>query len=47
MEIRLAKEHQRLAVAASSLLVSTLFNYGSSSVFSALTTVDYSFQLLL
>lgn len=49
MEISLVKEHQRLVRAASSFLghVNVLFNYGSSLVFSSLSTVDYSFHFLL
>lgn len=49
MEISLVNKHQRLVRAASSFLghVNVLFNYGSSLVFSSLTTVDYSFHFLL
>lgn len=48
MEISFAKEHQRWAAAAGSLLshVSPLSNYGSSAVFSFLTTEVYSFRFL-
>lgn len=49
MEMSLTKEHQRAVIAACSSLthVKVLFNYGSSSAFSSLTSVDYSFHFLL